>query len=138
MALLELAALTAMLVGAFWLLGASFRLFTGELRLPRLRRAGSAPPGALDAGTPEVVRHRPLERVAADLRRLASELAVVPSGTPVARRRGLLAAYDDLLVEAADLLQVPHQLTTAPAETREVERLQLLAALEDAGLVVSG
>jgi hypothetical protein len=136
--LLELAALTAMLVGAFWLLGVSFRLFTGQLRLPRLRRIRSATPGAPGAGTPDVPAHRPVERVAADLRRLAHELAVVPSGTPVARRRGLLAAYDDVLVEAADVLEVPHQLTSVPEAAREVERLRLLASLEAAGLVVSG
>jgi hypothetical protein len=133
--LLALAGVTAMLAGGFLLLGLLFRAFTGQLRTgrpaPRGRR--SAP-----AGPPPPAPHRPVERVAADLRRLASELAVVPSGTPVARRRGLLAAYDDVLVEAADILEVPHELTTVPPSAREVERLRLLAALEAAGLVVSG
>jgi hypothetical protein len=133
--LLGVAGVTAMLLGGFLLLGLMYRGFTGQLHTDRqaARRAaagGQSPPPALP--------HRPLELVAADLRRLAHELAVVPSGTPVARRRGLLAAFDDVLVEAADLLQVPHQLTTVPAADREVERLRLLAALEDAGLVVSG
>ena len=139
-ALLGLAGVTAMLVGSFLLLGLLFRAFTGEYHLARLARRRARSPvvdvaGATDAsGNP---RHRPLELVAADLRRLARELAVVPSGTPVARRRGLLAAYDDVLVEAAEIRQVPHELTSAPAPAREVERLRLLSSLEAAGLVVS-
>lgn len=132
--LLGIAALTGMLAGSFVLLGVLFRAFTGQLRRPqrRPRRAdGMLPP---PAGRPR----RPVQLVAADLRRLAHELAVVPSGTPVARRRGLLAAYDDVLVEAAELLEVPHQLAAVPESSREVERLRLLASLEAAGLVVSG
>ncbi len=136
--LLGIAGVTGMLVGGFLLLGVLFRAFTGQLRTDRLtarlrHRAADAGGGQSAAGP-----HRPVERVAADLRRLGAELAVVPSGTPVARRRGLLAAYDDVLVEAAEILEVPHGLTTVLPEAREVERLRLLAALEDAGLVVSG
>ena len=81
---------------------------------------------------------RPLQRVAADLRRLTGELSMVPGGVSAERRRDLLAAYDDVLMEAADLLQVPHRLRTEPPATRELERLRLLAELEAAGLVVSG
>ncbi|MGY5883786.1 hypothetical protein [Modestobacter lacusdianchii] len=78
---------------------------------------------------------RPLQLVAADLRRLTRELTTVPGGMPMARRRGLLAAYDDVLVEAADLLQVPHRLLDTPETAREFERLRLLGELEAAGLV---
>lgn len=140
-ALLGLAGITAMMAGSFLLLGLLFRAFTGELRTgPWTRRRGRAavPDDAAAADASGNPRHRPLERVAADLRRLARELAVVPSGTPVARRRGLLAAYDDVLIEAAEILQVPHELTTVPTDAREVERLRLLSSLEAAGLVVSG
>jgi hypothetical protein len=56
---------------------------------------------------------------------------------PAARRRGLLAAYDDVLIEAAALLQVPHGLTTQPESLRELERIRLLGQLEAAGLVVT-
>ncbi|WP_448614291.1 hypothetical protein [Modestobacter sp. URMC 112] len=136
--LLGLAALTAALGGGFALLGVLFRLFTGQLRLPQLRPARRPCPDGDEALPLAGPPHRPVQSVAADLRRLAHELAVVPSGTPVARRRGLLAAYDDVLVEAAELLEVPHQLTTVPESGREVERLRLLASLEAAGLVVSG
>jgi hypothetical protein len=86
-------------------------------------------------GRPPV--RRPLELVAADVRRLTRELAMVPGGMPMARRRGLLAAYDDVLVEAATLLDVPNQLTAAPPTGRELERMRLLASLEAAGLVVT-
>ena len=80
---------------------------------------------------------RPLQVVAADVRRLARSLALVPAGCPMARRRALVAAYDDVLVEAALLLDVPHELrTTPPGRGRDVERLRLLAALEGAGLAV--
>ena len=80
---------------------------------------------------------RPLERVAADLRRLTRELSVVPGGTPMARRLGLLAAFDDVLAEAALLLEVPNQLSVLPPATRDLERMRLLATLEAAGLTVA-
>ena len=97
--------------------------------------AGRRAPGAQ---APLPVRpRRPLQLVAADLRRLTTELSMVPGGMPMARRRGLLAAFDDVLIEAAELLEVPHQLPAAPAATRELERMRLLAALEAAGLVVT-
>jgi hypothetical protein len=89
-------------------------------------------------GDPEPWR-RPLQVVAADIRRLGRSLALVPAGAPMVRRRALIAAYDDVLVEAAVLLDVPHELRTTPeGPARDVERLRLLGALENAGLVVSG
>jgi hypothetical protein len=100
----------------------------------------TVPPQALRprALRPQAIApRRPLQLVAADLRRLTHELAMVPGGQPMARRRGLLAAYDDVLIEAAALLEVPHQLTAAPPAARELERMRLLASLEAAGLVVT-
>jgi hypothetical protein len=80
---------------------------------------------------------RPLQVVAADVRRLGRSLALVPEGLPMARRRALAAAYDDVLIEAALLLEVPHELRTTPdGHARDLERLRLLAALEGAGLAV--
>ncbi|SOE00894.1 hypothetical protein SAMN06272739_2847 [Blastococcus haudaquaticus] len=82
---------------------------------------------------------RPLQVVAADLRRLARSLSLVPAGAPMARRRALVAAYDDVLVEAAALLEVPHELRTGPdGPVRDAERLRLVAQLEAAGLAVQG
>ncbi len=122
-ALLQIALLTLGLVGAFGLLGLLTGLFCGTVRLRPRRRSAPGPV------------HRPLERVAADLRRLARELALVPAGAPVARRRGLQAAFDDVLVEAAALLEVPHTLTLTPAgRARDAERLRVQVALSDAGL----
>jgi hypothetical protein len=117
---------------------------SGAPRAPAPRRpaAGHHPvgrraPGSQAARMDAVPPRRPLELVAADLRRLTRELAMVPGGLPMARRRGLLAAYDDVLVEAAVLLEVSHQLTAQPPATRELERMRLLASLEAAGLVVT-
>jgi hypothetical protein len=122
-ALLQIALLTAALVGAFGLLGLLTGLFCGTVRLPRRRRRGLEPV------------HRPLQLVAADLRRLARQLSLVPAGVPVARRRGLQAAYDDVLIEAAALLEVRHTMTLTPAgPARDAERSRLQAALTDAGL----
>lgn len=80
---------------------------------------------------------RPLQVVAADVRRLGRQIALVPAGAPMARRRALAAAYDDVLTEAALLLDVPHDLRTAPVgPVRDAARFQLLAQLEEAGLAV--
>jgi hypothetical protein len=90
---------------------------------------------------------RPLQVVAADLRRLARQLSLVPAGAPMLRRQALLAAYDAVLIEVAELLEVPHELgvmtplgmgpAVDPFEpARASERVRLLAALEDAGLAV--
>jgi hypothetical protein len=85
---------------------------------------------------PESLR-RPLQVVAADVRRLGRQIALVPAGAPMARRRALTAAYEDVLIEAAVLLDVPNDLRTTPAgPVREAARRRLLADLEEAGLAV--
>lgn len=100
--------------------------------------AGRRAPGTGQQRAVPPPPRRSLQLVAADLRRLTRELSMVPGGMPVARRRGLLAAYDDVLVEAAHLLQVSHRLTAQPEPLRELERIRLLGQLEAAGLVVTG
>ena len=126
--LLHLGAIVGGVVGAVGFIGWLARLAFGSARLPlpsRRREVPAAPAG------------RPIEQVAADLRRLGRQLAHVPAGAPMARRRGLQAAYDDVLVEAARLLEVPHTLDAVPSgRARDVERLRLQAALGDAGLAV--
>ena len=100
---------------------------------PRRRRRLRAP-------TPVLTTRRPIQVVAADLRRLSRQLALVPSGSTLVRWKALWAAYDGVLVEAAEMLEVPHDLTEQPAAgvARDVERVRVLAALEGAGLVVHG
>ncbi|WP_131802006.1 hypothetical protein [Klenkia taihuensis] len=143
----QLALVLAMVLAMVWLMDLSLRLFTGQARLPRRRRTDRrrvrrparrpdtdrAPLGA----PPVAPDRRAVQAVAADLRRLRRELSLVATGS-AAHRAGVLAAYDDVLVEAAGALEVPHRLRdAAPGEDREVERLRLAAALADAGLVVS-
>jgi hypothetical protein len=84
-----------------------------------------------------VTTRRPVQDVAADLRRLARELAGVPAGAPYVRWQALQVAYDRVLTEAAELLEVPHDLADLPmGGARDVERLRLVCTLEAAGLVV--
>jgi hypothetical protein len=164
--LVRLGAVVALFAAGAAVLGLLLRWVTGDLQLERLARprkanappvappgrparpparrraAGHHPVGRRAPGTqpdlPGAGRpRRPLEVVAADLRRLARELSMVPGGMPMARRRGLLAAFDDVLVEAAELLEVPNQLTAEPPASRELERIRLLASVEAAGLVVT-
>ena len=124
--LIHLGAIVGGVVGAVALMGWLARLVFGSARLPLPRRAEPVAPAG-----------RPLEQVAADLRRLGRKLSAVPAGAPMARRRGLQAAYDDVLIEAARLLEVPHTLDTVPpGRARDVERLRLQAALTGAGLAV--
>lgn len=94
--------------------------------VPRVRR-NAAP----------VPRRRPLQVVAADLRRLGRELAAVPAGAPFVRWQALQVAYDVVLVEAAETLEVEHSLPDLPmGSARDIERLRVVCALEAAGLVV--
>lgn len=80
---------------------------------------------------------RSLHLVAADLRRLGRQVAVVPAGVPMVRRRALQAAYDDVLLEAAAMLGEPSELAGLRDDrAREIERLRLLCALRRAGLQV--
>jgi len=83
---------------------------------------------------------RPIQVVAADLRRLSRQLALVPSGSTLVRWKALWAAYDGVLTEAAEMLEVTHELGEQPAAgvARDVERVRVLAALEGAGMVVRG
>jgi hypothetical protein len=78
-----------------------------------------------------------VQLVAADLRRLARELAGVPAGAPYLRWQALQTAYDRVLTEAAELLEVPHGLDDLPMGTaRDIERLRVVCTLEACGLVV--
>ena len=111
-------------------------------KLAGLKRLRSSRSHARRAPLPDPVgpTRRPIQVVAADLRRLSRQLALVPSGSTLVRWKALWSAYDGVLIEAAEMLEVTHQLTEQPAAgvARDVERVRVLAALEGAGLVVRG
>jgi hypothetical protein len=79
----------------------------------------------------------PLERLAADLRRLYPGAHFPQKGVRMPKQRGVLMAFDERLVETARALEVPTTLPDLPAEgfDREAERLRLEHALTEAGLV---
>ena len=88
------------------------------------------------APPPAETRGRPLERLAADLRRLRPQARSPRPGTPMARHRGTVAAYDSVLLDTARALSVPTALGDLPEHgmDREAERLRLESALADAGI----
>lgn len=81
----------------------------------------------------------PLERIAADLRRLRAEAGHHPPGMPVAKYRGSVAAYDQALVDACRALELTNDLSTMPdGVDRESERLRVEYELERAGINLRG
>jgi hypothetical protein len=109
----------------FWLL----------LRLPRTVDAAGARLRRRRGPQPA---HPPIERLAADLRRVHRAMKEFTPGTPAVRRRATREAYDALLVQACRAVDVPHRLDAlAEGLDREVERLRVEEALSDAGVRVS-
>lgn len=77
----------------------------------------------------------PLEKITADLCRLSTAMRDVPPEASRARKRGLLLAYDDVLVKAALALDVPEALVALPlGMDRDLERMRVESILRDAGL----
>jgi hypothetical protein len=77
----------------------------------------------------------PIERIVADLRRIRPQAQMPVPGMPMARRRGLVAAYDDALLDACRALGVITSLDSLTDELeRESERLRTEHELERAGL----
>jgi hypothetical protein len=80
----------------------------------------------------------PIERLAADLRRVHRALADFPPGTPNVRRVATREAYDALLVQACAAVDVPHRLDSVPeGMDRDLERLRVEEALRVQGVRVS-
>lgn len=105
-------------------------------RLPRatrrvLRRAHLLAPEPPHPGG------RPIEDLAASLRRLRAEVLAPRPGVTMARQRGVVAAYDDTLVLACRALQIETALAGLPLGLEhESERLRVEELLRRAGLVL--
>jgi hypothetical protein len=98
----------------------------GEARRRRLRRLGKL---VTPAGPP-------VERLAADLRRLRGQ-RTDPHRSRV-QREGARLAYEDVIQQAAIALGITHDLDgTKNRFAREVELLRIEQALLDAGLVLA-
>jgi hypothetical protein len=77
----------------------------------------------------------PIERIAADLRRIRPQALAPTAGRPMARRRAIVAAYDEALLDACRALDVHTDLgLMTDALERESERLRTEAELERAGV----
>lgn len=77
----------------------------------------------------------PIERIAADLRRIRPQAVAPTAGMPMARRRAIVAAYDEALLDACRALDVHTDLgLVTDALERESERLRTEAELERAGV----
>lgn len=86
---------------------------------------------------PAVPTGPPIEKLAADLRRVHRVLTNYAPGTPVVRRIGTLQAYDELLIQACRAVDVDHQIGRLPPGTDlELERLRVEEQLRDAGLAI--
>lgn len=104
----------------------------GAWVLAVLRRLRLAP------GPKPVVEQRPpVERIAADLRRLSGLRRSLPRGSSRARQQGVLRAYDEVLATACRALDVRSSLDELrPGFERDVERLRIEEALRAAGLAL--
>ena len=126
---------SAILVGVPLIANAIRDLLSGRWDEHLSRRR---PPDPVDSGEAAPhLRGRPIEQLAADLRRLRVAVATdhPRSATHQLANR---VAYDQLLMQACQMLNVPHELgkNTAGPE-RDIERIRVEAELERAGIVLS-
>jgi hypothetical protein len=116
------------LTGVVWLLRHGDDL--GERVLAVARRCH-----LLRRPLPALTSDQPIERIAADLRRLSAAIGQLRAGTSAIRRRALVSAYDSNLVAACRALGVPNSLDELrEGMDREIEKMRMEAALERAGL----
>lgn len=124
--IVKLAVIAAVLV-LWWVLSDWSRYRDRAVRAGRAlhltRPAPPAPPGP------------PIQQIAADLRRIRAQIDDAQPGVPVARRRGWLAAYDDVLVQACRALALQEHLRTLPeGGERALERERVERVLRAAGV----
>jgi hypothetical protein len=83
------------------------------------------------------VQGAPLERLAADLRRLR-EVLRADAHRSAAQQLGNRMAYDHLLMQACSMLEIEHELgDDTNGFERDIERFRVEAELERAGVTVS-
>ncbi len=124
---LDLALITGALAGTLWCVFHAGRI--AEAALAVARRLRMLPP------VPPTPAGMPIERIASDLRRIRPEANRPTPGMPMARRRGIVAAYDGALVDACRALGLETDLERIVDQLeRESERLRTEAALERAGV----
>lgn len=125
--ILMLGLITAGVVGAVWCVFNGSRLYSCVLAVGRFLHV--LPP------VPPTPYGMPIERIASDLRRIRPQARIQITGTPMARRRGIVAAYDDALLDACRALGVSTQLDVIHDDLeRESERLRTEHELERAGV----
>lgn len=77
----------------------------------------------------------PIEQIAADIRRIQTQIRQAPPGMPVARMRGWLQAYDDVLATACRALDLEERIRAIPeGAERDLERERVERMLQAAGL----
>ena len=82
-----------------------------------------------------VSEHRPIERIAADLRRVRRTRACFEPGASAVKKIAARQAYDALLVQACTALGVEHRLgALAEGMDRELERVRVEECLRHQGL----
>jgi hypothetical protein len=128
--LVDLALITAGAVVALWLIAHIADVLERGDRVARFLRGVRAP-------SPSPVG-MPIERIAADLRRIRPQALRQTTGTPMARRQAIVAAYDAALLDACKALDVHTDLDSmTDALERESERLRTEAELARAGVQLS-
>jgi|1186.fasta_scaffold244709_1 hypothetical protein len=79
----------------------------------------------------------PLERLAADLRRLR-EVVRADAHRSAAHQLGNRLAYDQILIQACRMLEIEHELSEeTTGMERDIERFRVEAELERAGVTVT-
>jgi hypothetical protein len=117
------------ILAALWVL-ADWRLYRRRALRLALALHVVEPPPEPPAGPP-------IERIAADARRIQAQLRHLPPGIPVAKLRGWQAAYDDVLVTACHALGLEQRLDLlADGSVRDFERQRVERMLEAAGLLL--
>lgn len=120
---LEVALVCLLPTAAGWLLVSTPRVWRFVAERVRARRAEQL-----------LVRGAPIEKLAADLRRLQRLLEQAGPEVPALRRRAASLAYEDRLLEACRALEVEPDLDGRTGLSRAAELLRIEAALRDAGL----